>query len=69
MEGKELIQTICSHMGKEPAFKLELENLIAKSGISIDQINLEQLRELVANLLHDVILDQCDTNTPIYSSK
>ncbi len=58
MKGEELIRTLISNTGlPESDVSTELDQLISRSGHSPDQITLDQMREILAEYLQDLILD------------
>ena len=58
MKGQKLIQEVCSHTDvPEELLSTELKNLLQKRDFCEEHLTLDQLRELLAEYLQDVLLE------------
>ncbi len=56
MDGKELIDTVIESANlPEASLKQELDRLIQSRGLSVNEISLDQLREIAASYLIEVL--------------
>lgn len=64
MRGKELLQAVVTNAGlpEEPLTR-ELQSLLSKATVSDENCSLDDLREILANYLQDVILESKTTLT------
>ena len=57
MSGRSLLEDVSKATGlpSDLAFR-ELKSLVEKSGVAMEQLSLEELREILADYLQDVLL-------------
>lgn len=58
MKGQKLIQEVCSHTDvPEDLLTTELKSLIEKRDFNEEHLTLDQLREVLAEYLQDILLE------------
>ena len=58
MSGDELIAVLCTHSGLPPElFRRELGKLLSQAGLSAENVTLDQLRPVIAELVQDVLVE------------
>lgn len=58
MTGKELLDVLVTSSGLPKEFaETQLASLVHQSGLSVDSINIEEVRTLLTDLLQDLVLD------------
>lgn len=56
--GKELFETVVTHTGlPENAIRDEFSVLLAKHGKSVESLTLDDLREILADYLQDILVE------------
>lgn len=56
MSGQELFNTLVTNTGlPEEYVRIRLSQLLSEKGITMDQLNIENMREVLADLLLDLI--------------